>query len=428
MLMRRDLLKQDTNRLAYLIEYNPNTIIITTPNGAIEYVNSVFTSVTGYTAEEVVGHHIDELKLDDLSSTTTPYSWADIMDGYVWEGELISRKKDGSQFPEHVFVLPITDGFDTVTSVCFVKRDITESKKAERDLLSLTDTLEERVKTRTSQLDASNRELLNTLDQIQDIHHHLVESEKMASLGGLIAGVAHEINTPVGIAFTAATHLEKTTRTMQHLFESGTMKRSDLALFMETCTESSRLLHSNLNRASELIRSFKQVAVDQTGEGRRVFKFREYIAEILLSLRPVLKKTNHVVAVSGDSDLYLNSYPGAFSQIITNLITNSLTHAFKNRDAGRMEISFEKNDTHFILVFADDGQGISREDKEDIFSPFFTTNRESGGSGLGLHIIFNLITQRLHGTIDCTSREGVGTTFTITIPNEVVSPETGTKG
>ena len=425
MMMRRDLLKQDTNRLAYLIEYNPNTIIITTPNGSIEYVNSVFTSVTGYTAEEVVSRHVDELKLDDLSSTTTPYSWFDIKEGYVWEGELISRRKDGSQFPEHVFLLPITDGTDTVTSVCFIKRDITESKKAERDLLSLTDTLEERVKTRTSQLDASNRELLNTLDQIQDIHHHLVESEKMASLGGLIAGVAHEINTPVGIAFTAATHLEKITRTMLNLFNSGTMKRSELAFFMETCTESSRLLYSNLNRASELIRSFKQVAVDQTGAGRREFRFREYIAEILLSLRPVLKKTNHIIAVSGDKDLYLNSYPGAFSQIITNLITNSLTHAFKHKDAGRMEISFEKNETYFILVFADDGQGISRKDKDDIFSPFFTTNRESGGSGLGLHIIFNLITQRLHGTIDCVSREGAGTTFTITIPNEVVSPKTG---
>ena len=423
--MHTDLLEQDINRLAYLVEYNPNTIIITTPDGLIEYVNSVFTSVTGYTAEEVVGRHIDELKLDDLSSTTIPYSWINIKEGYVWEGELISRKKDGSQFPEHVFLLPITNTSDTVTSVCFVKRDISESKKAERDLLSLTDTLEERVKLRTGQLDASNRELLDTLAQIQDMHHHLVESEKMASLGSLIAGVAHEINTPVGIAFTAATHLEKTTREMQGLFDRGEMKRSDLTTFMETCVESSRLLHSTLNRASELIRSFKQVAVDQSGEGRRVFKFREYVAEILLSLRPVLKKTNHVIAVSGDQDLRLNSYPGAFSQIVTNLITNSLTHAFSENDVGRIEISFEKNETSFILLFADNGRGISRENQENIFSPFFTTNRERGGSGLGLHIIFNLITQRLHGTIDCSSREGVGTTFTITIPNEVVSPKRG---
>ncbi len=424
--MGSGLLEKDIDRLAYLIEYNPNTIIITTPDGLIEYVNSVFTSVTGYMSMEVVGRHVDELKLDDLSSTTIPYSWLEIQEGYVWEGELISRKQDGSLFPEHVFLLPITDLNDAVTSVCFIKRDITESKKAERDLLSLTDTLEERVKTRTSQLDASNRELLDTLDQIQDMHHHLVESEKMASLGGLIAGVAHEINTPVGIAFTAATHLEKTTRAIQVLFESGKMKRSDLEGFMETCIESSRLLHSNLNRASELIRSFKQVAVDQSGEGRRVFRFREYISEILLSLRPMLKKTTHVIAVAGERDLKLNSYPGAFSQIITNLITNSLAHAFTTDEAGRMEISFERVDSNFILVFADNGRGISKENREEIFSPFFTTNRERGGSGLGLHIIFNLITQRLHGTIDCASSEGVGTTFTITIPNEVVSLEMGT--
>ncbi len=423
--MHRALLEQDTNRLAYLIEYNPNTVIITTPDGLIEYVNSVFTSVTGYTAEEVVGRHIDELKLDDLSSITTPYSWSDVKEGYVWEGELLSRKKDGSQFPEQVFLLPITDGGDTVTSVCLIKRDITESKKSEHDLLALTETLEQRVMTRTSQLDASNQELLDTLDQIQDMHHHLVQSEKMASLGGLIAGVAHEINTPVGVGFTAATHLEKTTRHMQGLFKRGEMKRSDLEGFMETCVESSRLLHSNLNRASELIRSFKQVAVDQSGEGRREFRVREYIAEILLSLRPVLKKTNHVIAVFGDRDLVLNSYPGAFSQIVTNLLTNSLNHAYRDEEAGRVEISFEKNETHFILVFVDDGSGISRENQKNIFSPFFTTNREKGGSGLGLHIIFNLITQRLHGTIDCASREGDGTTFTITIPNELVSPKIG---
>lgn len=417
----RNLLERDINRLVHLVEYNPDTIIITNPEGHIEYVNSAFSSVTGYSAEGVVGRHIDELKLDDLSSTTRPYSWSEIRQGGGWEGELLSRRKDGSQFPEHVLLLPIVDANNMVTSVCFVKRDISASKKSERDILSLTDNLEEQVKLRTSQLDAANLELVETLEQVQDIHHHLVETEKMASLGGLIAGVAHEINTPVGIAFTAATHLEKTTRAMQGLFERDEMKRSDLAGFMETCVESSRLLHSTLNRASELIRSFKQVAVDQSGEGRRVFKFREYIAEVLLSLRPVLKKTNHVIAVSGDRDLRLNSYPGAFSQILTNLITNSLAHAFTDEEVGRIEISFEKDDSSFGLVFADNGRGISRENKENIFSPFFTTNREGGGSGLGLHIIFNLISQRLHGTIDCASCEGVGTTFTITIPAKVVS-------
>ncbi len=417
----RNLLEQDINRLVHLVEHNPDTIIITNPEGQIEYVNSAFSAAAGYLAERVVGHHIDELKLDDLSSTTRPYSWSEIRQGCVWEGELLSRRQDGSEFPEHVLVLPITDANNTVTSVCFIKRDISGSKKSERDILSLTDNLEEQVKLRTGQLDAANRELVETLAQVQDIHHHLVETEKMASLGGLIAGVAHEINTPVGIAFTAATHLEKTTRVMQGLFERDEMKRSDLARFMETCVESSRLLHSTLNRASELIRSFKQVAVDQSGEGRRVFKFREYIAEVLLSLRPVFKNTNHVIAVSGDRGLRLNSYPGAFSQILTNLITNSLAHAFTEEEVGRIEISFEKDDSSFVLVFADNGRGISRENKENIFVPFFTTNREGGGSGLGLHIIFNLISQRLHGTIDCTSSEGVGTTFTITIPAKDVS-------
>ncbi len=411
-----DWLKQDIRRLAYLIQYNPNTIIFTDPAGKIEYVNAVFTSHTGYGADEVVGRPIKGLGLHDLSSITKAYVWQDILDGYVWEGELVSIKKDGSHSPEQVFVLPITDGQDVVTSVAFIKRDITERKLAEHGLLDLTDTLEQRVAERTSELDASNRELTDTLERLQRMQDHLVQTEKMASLGGLIAGVAHEINTPVGIAYTASTHLRQNARDIAARFESGEMKRSDLEEFLDVCQESSRLLVSNLDRASELIRSFKLVAIDQSGEGRRRFYLREYIAEILLSLRPVLKKTCHVVAVAGDKGLIWDSFPGAFSQVLTNLITNSLIHAYDEGQAGRLEISFREDEGQLFLTFSDDGKGIARENVDHIFSPFFTTNREQGGSGLGLHIVYNIVSQRLHGTISCESEMGRGTTFRITMP------------
>ncbi len=411
-----DWLEQDLRRLTYLIQYNPNTIILTNIEGGIEYVNAVFTSITGYMADEVIGQHINDLGLDDLRSNTKAYVWQDILDGYVWEGELLSGKKDGSSFPEQVFVLPITDTSDQVTSVAFVKRDITERKLAEHGLLELTDTLEQRVLERTSELDASNKELKDTLERLQRMQDHLVQTEKLASLGELIAGVAHEINTPVGIAYTASTHLRQNAREIAGRYEKGEMKRSDLEDFLEVCMESSRLLISNLDRASELIRSFKQVAIDQSGEGKRRFYLREYIAEILLSLRPVLKKTSHEVAVAGDKDLVLDSFPGAFSQILTNLITNSLNHAYDQGQAGRLEISFRKDDDQLCLIFKDDGKGISQENLENIFSPFFTTNREKGGSGLGLHIVYNIVSQRLHGTINCESELGKGTTFNITLP------------
>ncbi len=411
-----DWLRQDSRRLAYLIQYNPNTIIFTDPRGNIEYVNAVFTSHTGYRADEVVGRPIDELGLDDLSSIIKAYTWQDILDGYVWEGELVSIKKDGSHFPEQVFVLPITDDKDIVTSVAFIKRDISERKLAEHGLLELTDTLEQRVVERTSELDASNRELKDTLARLQRMQDHLVQTEKMASLGELIAGVAHEINTPVGIAYTASTHLRQNARDIAERYDRGEMKRSDLEEFLEVCMESSRLLISNLDRASELIRSFKQVAIDQSGEGQRRFYLREYIAEVLLSLRPVLKKTSHVVAVAGDKDLVLHSFPGAFSQILTNLITNSLYHAYDEGEAGRLEISFRQDEGQLYLTFSDDGKGIAKGNIDHIFSPFFTTNREKGGSGLGLHSVYNIVSQRLHGTISCESKPGKGSQFKITLP------------
>ncbi|MEN8256996.1 MAG: ATP-binding protein [Thermodesulfobacteriota bacterium] len=411
-----DWLEQDFRRLTYLIQYNPNTIILTGITGEIEYVNAVFTSNTGYGADEVVGQPVDKLGLDDLSTNTKAYVWQNILDGYVWEGELVSIKKDGSHFPEQVFVLPITDEQDRVTSVAFIKRDISERKFAEHGLLELTGNLEQRVLERTSELDASNKELKDTLERLQGMQNHLVQTEKLASLGELIAGVAHEINTPVGIAYTASTHFRQNARDIAERYERGDMKRSELEDFLDVCLESSRLLISNLDRASELIRSFKQVAVDQSGQGKRRFYLREYIAEILLSLRPVLKKTSHVVAVAGDKDLILDSFPGAFFQILTNLITNSLNHAYDEGQAGRQEISFRKDDGQLFLIFRDDGKGIAKENIENIFSPFFTTNREKGGSGLGLHIVYNIVSQRLHGTINCESELGKGTTFNITLP------------
>jgi PAS domain S-box-containing protein len=415
-----DWLQQDIRRLAYLINYNPNTIILTDPAGVIEYVNAVFTSHTGYTAAEVVGRPLEALGLDDLDSVTRPYAWQDILDGYVWEGELVSIKKDGSPFPEQVFVLPITDATDTVTSVAFIKRDISERKQAERELLQLTDTLELRVAQRTSELAASNQELKTTLERLQRMQDHLVETEKMASLGGLIAGVAHEINTPVGIAYTASTHFRQRARDIAERYAQGAMTRSDLEEFLDVCMESSRLLISNLNRASELIRSFKQVAIDQSGEGVRRFYLREYIAEILLSLRPMLKKTSLEVAVAGDKDLVLQSYPGAFSQILTNLIANSLMHGYDEDAVGRLEISFRQEDDRLILIYRDDGKGIAAHTIDHVFAPFFTTNREKGGSGLGLHIVYNIVSQRLHGAISCESAPGRGATFIITMP---LSPE-----
>jgi signal transduction histidine kinase len=176
------------------------------------------------------------------------------------------------------------------------------------------------------------------------------------------------------------------------------------------------MLLTNLNRAAELIQSFKQVAVDQSTEGHRRFSVKTYMDEILLSLHPRMKRTQHRIDVHAADDLELDSDPGAFSQIVTNLVLNSLTHAYEPDEQGHMVFDFTPRGDRLIFVYSDDGRGIPADNLDKIFEPFFTTRRGQGGSGLGLHIIYNLITQKLGGTIRCESEVGVGTRFIIELP------------
>ncbi len=399
----------------FLLSHNPNAIIITDCDGYIEYVNAVFTSSTGYTEEDVFCRHYKELNLYQ-SPGIRDENWQTVLDGGVWEGEVVSIKKNGEKISEEVFLMPILKTKDEAYAVAFINRDISARKKVERELLHLTDTLEQRVLDRTFQLNETNKKLLNTLDHLQKTQDQLIESEKMASLGNLVGGIAHEINTPIGIAYTASTHLEKDTRILEPLYQQGKMKRTDLEEYLETALEATSLLNSNLNRASELIRSFKQVAIDQSVEVKRKFHLNTYLDEVLLSLRPMLKKTRVKTRIVCTKTLELNSYPGAFSQILTNLISNSLTHAYTEGDKGQIDIKARRKGNDLILTYQDDGMGMDNDTIAQIFTPFFTTNREQGGSGLGLHIVYNLVTQRLNGTIYCTSQQGKGTTFNMQIP------------
>ena len=291
-----------------------------------------------------------------------------------------------------------------------------ERQAFEDEVCNLNEFLEERVESRTRELAAANKELTQAMERLSEAQQHLVQSEKMASLGGLVAGVAHEINTPVGIGVTAASHLEDKTRAMLEEFRSGSLKRTSLEAFLGTCDESTRMILSNLRRASDLIRSFKQVAVDRSTEERRTFRLREYVEQVLLSLRPHLKKTALAVEVDCDPELEIDSYPGVFSQILTNLVMNSLQHAFDPGQAGRISITFVREQERLRFAYADDGKGIAQEHLGKIFEPFFTTYRQKGGSGLGLSIVYNLVTQTLGGTILVASAPGQGATFNITVP------------
>lgn len=298
-------------------------------------------------------------------------------------------------------------------------RDVSDSAQAAEALRKLNDELEHRVEERTRALRLSNRELQFTLEELKHMQKQLVESEKMAALGGLVAGIAHEINTPLGIGVTAASHLEDETRRFMQLCDGGKIGRSDLLAYQNDALDSARLILANLRRAGQLIRSFKQVAVDQSSEQLRTVNLKSYLEEVLLSLGPALKKTPHRLSIKCPDDLEVSTYPGAISQIVVNLVMNSLIHAFEGIDSGEIRIECESYDGEWLLLYRDNGIGMSEDIRQRVFHPFFTTKRGQGGSGLGLHVVYNLVTQLLGGSLDCISETGKGVEFQIQLPLHV---------
>jgi two-component system, NtrC family, sensor kinase len=206
------------------------------------------------------------------------------------------------------------------------------------------------------------------------------------------------------------------------LIESGCLKKSLLNHYLEVATEISSLILSNLNRAGELVHSFKQVAVDQSSAERRNFKVKEYIQEIVLSISPQFKQNLFKVSITGDDAIKLYSYPGALAQVITNLINNSILHAYLPNKTGNISINIQQQGDRIIIKYSDDGSGIDPQIFGRIFDPFFTTARDKGGTGLGLHITYNLVTQKLQGSIDCESNIGKGTLFIVELPICIETP------
>ena len=267
------------------------------------------------------------------------------------------------------------------------------------------------------QLATQVREVESAHDRLLETQASLVQAEKMASLGGLVAGVAHELNTPMGIAVTAITHLQDNVDELDRTLSTGGLTRSRLEDYQGILRESAGLIWSNLSRAAALVQSFKQVAVDQASAEQRPFMLCDYIDELLLSLAPRLRAEQHRIAVECPADLAMDSYPGALSQVLTNLVLNALVHAFPPGQAGLITITCTALDGNRVEIrFADDGRGMAPAVAERMFDPFFTTNRAQGGSGLGLHIVFNLVTQTLGGTIQATTAPGRGTCFILTLP------------
>jgi len=273
--------------------------------------------------------------------------------------------------------------------------------------------LEQEILTHNIALQSTNKELEKSLDHLNKAQTQLIESEKLASLGELVAGIAHEVNTPVGIGLTGISHFCAIIEDIKASYHNKKMSKLDFEKFLEQSTSVAHLVMRNLERTAELVSSFKQVSVDQSSEEKRHFEINEYVNEILISLSNILKHTNLEIILHCDNPLTIHSYPGAFYQILSNLIINSNIHGYPDKESGIVNITILLVNDRLTIEYKDDGKGIPSKSLSKIFDPFYTTNRENGGSGLGLNIIYNIVTNQLGGTIKCDSELGNGVIFTI---------------
>lgn len=269
-----------------------------------------------------------------------------------------------------------------------------------------------------ARLEQQNDTLNNTVAALKLAQNELISQEKLASLGRLVAGVAHEINTPVGICVTATSHLVEELNLIRAEFDAGNLDQAGLLEFFGTMEQTLKILTSNCQRSAALIRSFKQVAVDQSSENIREFDLAKYLDEILISLQPKFKGKKILIEVDCPTGVLIKTYPGAISQILTNMLMNSLHHGFDGETQLQIQIQVKIHDDYVVLDYRDDGTGMDAAAFAKLFEPFFTTKRAQGGSGLGTHIIYNLTTNALQGTVKAHSEPGLGLHYHLRFPRQ----------
>ena len=295
--------------------------------------------------------------------------------------------------------LPLFDADGAIENIVSVALDIGERKRGEQEMRKAKDAAEAALK------------------NLRETQNSLIEAEKLAALGRLVAGVAHEVNNPVGISLTVASSLERKTALFTAEVARGDLRRSSLNEFLGTSRDASSQLVANLNRAAELIQSFKQVAADRNYSDQRSFDLGDLTEQVVMSLRPGLRKHHLALTVDCEPNLTMNSYPGPYGQVLTNLFLNSVAHAFPDGRPGEVHIEVRQSGKDNVeIIFSDNGCGMSLDVRRRAFDPFFTTRRDQGGTGLGLHIVYNIVTNRLGGRLDLDSEPGQGTRIQILLP------------
>jgi PAS domain S-box-containing protein len=372
----------------------PQLVWMAHADGAIYWLNSHWYEYTGRPAGGINPH---------AWHTVFGNSWSEALaTGAALESELSLLSKDGEYRPFLTRVVPLRDPQGVVYGWIGTHIDISERKRSEREVRRARDAAEA------------------ALQNLRETQNWLIEAEKLAALGRLVAGVAHEINNPLGTSLTVASSLERKSRLFAAETAQGTLKRSSLNEFVDAVRDGSAQLQESLNRAAGLIQSFKQVASDRNNSDLRSFDLGDLTEQVAMGLRPALPKHGVTLNVECEQGLSISSYPGSYGQVLTNLFLNSIAHAFPDGQQGSIAIKVSAcggNDVE--IIFSDDGCGMSPDVRRQAFDPFFTTRRHQGGTGLGLHIVHSVVTNRLGGQLRLSSEPGAGTDVRIILPRQM---------
>ena len=382
--------------------------------------NDAWLHQSGFKLGDVIGRTALELGLWGDPKQLGIVVKSIVADGSVERLESALRHRDG-----HIITCLLSGRVIVSTSeklILFTFIDVTHQRAIEQEIRDMNQQLELRVQLRTEKLEVANHDLSVALESVSNMQTELMRSEKLAALGSLVAGVAHELNTPIGNSVTVGSTLQHQVRELSTAYNKGEMRRSLLQEFIEGATHGTDILMRSLVRASDLIGSFKRVAVDQSSDQRRAFDLQTTLREVCLTLEPMYKGTPFKLEIEVPTGISLDSYPGALGQLITNFVSNALQHGFEGRTEGHMKLWAQVSGAdQVVLHFTDDGAGMSEATRNRVFDPFFTTKLGQGGSGLGMNIVYNIVREIMGGRIDIASGTGAGTHITVVLP--MVAPQ-----
>lgn len=341
---------------------------------------------------------VEALRLGAFDYLTKPIRDPDLLQAAISRAlEQVSLKEQNKEYQQHLESL--------------VEQRTQELSETNHQLALHKENLEQLVEERTQELEVAIANLKNAQSQ-------LIESAKMASLGRLVAGVSHELNTPLGICLTFISSLGQKFHRFEKDFYDGKLRREDFEKFLKSSQESSDVVIQNLTQVSDLIQNFKMVSVDVSSDMKREFDLIEYIKNVVRSLKCETYDTKILISAEPEQNFNIKSFPGFFSQIVTNLVINSMVHGFPTGLAGTIQILVSSEDDNLVINYRDNGKGMNEETLEKLYEPFFTTARGSGGSGLGMNVLYNLVVSNLSGTVNCYSQLGQGVEFIIKLPKQ----------